>query len=192
MDKPHIVLEITTIVAILVGPIAALYVQRLLDEGRAHRDRKLWIFKTLMAFRRTPMAKEYVQALNLIDVEFTANNKKEKTVREAWQELFDLFSNYKTTPNASEEAEKLRARLLSAIGESLGYSFSTVNLRRGAYYPEFLGNVEEEQHALRRAFLDLFQGKRRIPVGVFEESFPAITVPRMDGLLPDKKNESRS
>jgi len=36
--------------------------------------------------------------------------------------------------------------------------------------------VEQEQHALRRALLDVLEGRRRIPVGLFEDKFPDITL----------------
>ena len=86
MDKTGIVLSILTIIAIIVGPVAALYVQRRLDEGREKRNRKLWVFKTLMSYRATSLAPIFVQALNLIDVEFDGSDKKEKNVRDAWKE----------------------------------------------------------------------------------------------------------
>ena len=47
-------------------------------------QRKLDIFKTLMATRATPLARTHVESLNRIDIEFTGI--KEKKVREAWAE----------------------------------------------------------------------------------------------------------
>jgi hypothetical protein len=180
MDKTGIVLGAITVVAIVVGPIAALWIQRLLDESRDVRKRKMWIFKTLMSNRATRMAPVYVQALNLIDVEFISDNEKEKAVRNAWKELADLYLNWKNTANALEKADELNAVLLSEMGKVLGYDFDKVYLRKGAYYPEYLQNAELEQHALRRALLELLNGQRRVPVGVFEERFPEIKVPKVD------------
>src|SRR6202521_4115743 len=99
MDRTAVVLGVIgtilsgiTIFAIYYGPIKALKIQRTLDAEREERNRKLSIFKTLMSYRVTRLAPPFVQALNLIDVEFTANNEKEKTVREAWKELNDLYA----------------------------------------------------------------------------------------------------
>jgi hypothetical protein len=191
MDKAGIVLGIVTVLAIVVGPVAALWIQRLLDEGRDKKNRKLWIFKTLMSNRATRLSPVYVQALNLIDVEFT--DPKEKAVREAWKELLDLYTNYKTTPNALEQVGELTAVMLAAMGKALGYDFDKVYLKKGVYYPEFLGNVELEQHALRRSFLELLAGKRRIPVGVLQDKFPDINLPdlgieELDAMEPKKLN----
>ena len=174
---------ILTIIAIIVGPILALEIQRRLDKGREAKTRKLWVFKTLMSFRATVLSPQFVQALNLIEVEFTANNDREKAVRTAWKVLLDHFGelgNPDTPPNAHEKTATLTTNLLIAMGKCLGYDFDEVQIKKGAYYPMGLGNVEQEQHALRRGVLDVLQGKRRIPVGVFEDTFPSIKVPVLD------------
>lgn len=182
MDKTGIVLSIITVAAIIIGPVAALYVQRKLDEGREARNRKLWVFKTLMAYRATPLSPNFVQALNLIDVEFERDTDKERAVRNAWKVLLDHFGDLgnPNIPAAAIPLDKsatLTTNLLLAMGKCLGYAFDEVQIKKGAYYPKWLGNVEEEQHALRRGVLDLLAGKRRVPVGVFEEKFPEITLP---------------
>src|SRR5713101_2735656 len=101
-----LILSVLTIFAIYYGPISALKIQRRLDDEREVRSRKVYIFKTLMSNRVTRLSPVYVQAMNLIDVEFTGDNEKEKAVREAWKELNDLFASYKTTPNADDKANE--------------------------------------------------------------------------------------
>lgn len=171
------VLSIITILAIYYGPIRALKIQRALDAEREARSRKLQIFKTLMSNRVTRLSPAYVQALNLIDVEFTENNDKEKAVRDAWRELNDLYANYISTPNAEDKANDLNATLLAAMGKCLGYDFDKVYLKKGAYYPKFLVDVEFEQHSLRRLVLELLDGtgKRKLPIAMFEQKFPDLT-----------------
>jgi hypothetical protein len=174
-----LLLSAVTICAIYYGPISALKIQRQLDEEREARNRKVQIFKTLMSFRVTRLSPLYVQGLNLIDVEFTGNNEKEKAVRDAWKELNDLFSNYRTTTNAEEKSNDLNAVLLAAMGKSLGYDFDKIYLKKGGYYPEFLMNVEMEQHSLRRQLLEILDGtgRRKVPISVFEQRFPDIKLP---------------
>jgi len=70
----------------------------------------------------------------------------------------------------------LRANLLMAMGRCLNYDFDEVQIKKGSYYPIALGNVEAEQHAIRRGVLNVLSGKGRIPVGIFEEKFPPITL----------------
>jgi hypothetical protein len=148
-----LVLSAVTIAAIYYGPISALKIQRTLDEEREARNRKMYIFKTLMSNWATRTSPAYVQSLNLIDVEFTAENEKEKAVRVAWKELLDVYSNYKTISNALEKVDELTAAMLAAMGKTLGYDFDKVYLKKGAYYPEIAFNVEQEQHALRKQLL---------------------------------------
>ena len=115
MDKTALMLGALTIVAIIAGPIIALQVQRQLDSSREARNRKLWVFKTLMSYRSTALSPNFVQALNLIDVEFDANSEKEKAVRNAWKVLLDHFgdlSRPKIPANSSEKTAELTAKLL--------------------------------------------------------------------------------
>jgi hypothetical protein len=162
MDS-HLVIDILTILAILSGPIIALELQRRLDKGREARNRKLWVFKNLMAYRNTPLSPNFVQALNLIDIEFEADISTEKAVRTAWKVLLDHFvdlakyndSNTIVPTSETKKSGDLTTNLLMAMGKALGYDFDEVQIKKGAYYPIFLGNVEQEQHALRRSLLDL-------------------------------------
>lgn len=88
----HSIIDVLTIVAILLGPIVALQLQTMLDKSRTTRSRKLSVFKTLMTYRATTLAPHFVEALNVIDVEFTADS--EKPVRDAWKVLLDHFSDW--------------------------------------------------------------------------------------------------
>jgi hypothetical protein len=181
MDKTGITLNILTIVAIVSGPIIALQIQRKLDHDREARKRKVAVFKTLMSFRATALAPTFVQALNLIDVEFDGNSEKEKAVRSAWKILLDHYVDLSHAPEPNspallEKGIQLRANLLLLMGGCLGYDFDEVQIKKGSYYPMGLEDVEKEQHAIRRGVLNVLSGKGRIPVGIFEERFPAIAI----------------
>jgi hypothetical protein len=179
-----IVVYIVTVVAILVAPIIALKVQRKSDEGRETTNRKLWIFKTLMSNRATRWNPLCVQALNMIDIEFTG--KTEKEIRDAWRELLDHYNDWgRKTPELRqiedkkdiETAANLLAELLVKMGEGLGYDFDKVYVKKAWYFPEGLGNIEQEQHALRKAVLSLLSGQGvKLPVAVFTQDFQPITV----------------
>src|ERR1035441_1423778 len=179
----QVCLGIATILAIVLGPILALRIQRKLDEEREVSGRKLGIFRILMSFRATRLAPTFVQALNLIDMEFA--DASEKPVRDAWKELQDHYSDWgRKTPEQRksddkkdvERAEELLTELLMKMGETLGYNFDRVYVKKGVYYPEGLGDIEQEQHALRKRLLSLLAGTSKLPVAVFEERFPPMTV----------------
>jgi hypothetical protein len=181
-----LMLSAITVLAIYFGPITALKMQRKLDEERESRNRKLSIYKTLMSNRATRLSSAYVQALNLIEIEFTGEDEHEKAVRRSWRELLDAYGSYRDTPNASERVTDLTAIMLESMGRSLGYDFDKVTIKKGAYYPELHGNIEREQHTIRKNLLELLDGtgRRKLPVAVFEQNFPDIRLPD-NGTLSD-------
>jgi len=191
MNKPEIVIGIATlvvytitIIAIIAAPIIALKVQRKADEARDAKGRRLNIFTTLMSNRATRLNPNFVQALNMIDIVFT--DRSEADVRDAWKELQDHYSDWgKKTPQQRkledkrdiETSEDLLAQLLVTMGKSLGFDFNKVYVKKGCYYPEGLGNIEQEQHALRGALLNLLSGRgAKLPVAVFTQDFQTIRI----------------
>ena len=133
--RPEIVVGIATVVvytitvvAIIVAPIIALKVQRQSDESREARNRKMWIFKTLMANRATRWDPLCVQALNVIDLEFAG--AREKDIRDAWKELQEHYNDWgrkspqqreRDSQNDLDKAQDLLAGLLVNMGKTLGY-----------------------------------------------------------------------
>ncbi len=183
------VLSVLTICAMFYSPIVALRVQRGLDEAREKQGRKLWIFKTLMGNRATRLNANFVQALNMIDIEFTEPG--EKGVRDSWKELLDHYTalgaktpdQRKVSDDADvERSTELLAAMIMKMGEVLGYGFDKVYIKKGFYYPEGLGNIEAEQHALRRSLLALLSGQGlKLPVAIFTQGFQ----PLSPGALPE-------
>ncbi len=123
-----------------------------------------------------------MQALNQIDVEFTANNANERAVRDAWKELLDVYESYKSIPNPVDRVTDQTAIMLAAMGRSLGYEFDKVYIKKGVYYPEFFGDIEKELHAVRKGILAVLDGSGRvkIPVAVFEQRFPDVMQPAVN------------
>lgn len=172
----NIILSAMTLLAIWFGPMWALQKQRKLDEGRDRRDRQLKLFKDLMTYRTRPIEMPFIQALNLIDVEFDADD--EKGIRDAWRALFELFSTQEMAkPENQAKSRDLTAQLLAVMGKSLNYHFDKDYLEKSAYYPMGRGWIEQQETALRTAQLELLNGTRRLPIGVFEDKFPDINLP---------------
>ncbi len=72
--------------------------------------------------------------------------------------------------------------MLMKMGEDLGYAFDKVYIKKGFYYPEGLGSIEAEQHALRRSVLSLLSGQgMKLPVAIFTQDFQ----PLSPSALPD-------
>jgi hypothetical protein len=162
------------IIAVVLGPILAVQTQKLIEKWKEARGRKLGIFKTLMATRGARLSPQHVQALNMIDLEFSSDNPKEKTVLDAWKAYLDhLYSvprdfqdpsyQAKFTLWDSKSSEYLIA-LLSAMGKSAGFVFDEVQLKKGAYTPQGYVDFEMENSLIRKGTLEILYGRRSLPV----------------------------
>ena len=165
------IMEWLTLLALFLGPILSIRIQKILDYHKEHRSRQLHIFRTLMATRATKLAPEHITALNMIDSDFSEKKKKEKPVVRAWRMLLDQLGKYPRTgdyPNQDEyrvvlhtaydRANEYLVDLLLAMSESLGYDFERVHIKNGCYVPTGHIKQEEEQELLRKKLIGMFDG----------------------------------
>jgi len=160
--------DILLIIAVLVAPFLAVFVQKKIETWKIKRDTKLWIFKTLMATRGATLSSQHVQALNMIDLEFSDKDKKEKEVKRIWKEYLDHLASLPKDPESSKAAlpswieknSEYLADLLQAMGACFGYDFDKVHIKRGIYSPEGHTKDELEQRALRFFALEVLSGKK--------------------------------
>lgn len=161
-----------TIAAIVAAPFAAVFAQRQIDLWRERHGRKLWIFKTLMATRGQTLSPDHVQALNMIDLEFTEDS--EEPVRAAWGEYRDHLNSF---PREGDDLEARRAvwqqrtqdllaSLLEKMGKSLRYKLDPVQIRKGAYFPEAHAVAELELQVIRRALITWLSGGQKVSVSI--------------------------
>jgi len=164
--------------ALLIGPILAVQVQKAIESWREAKLRKLYIFKTLMATRGTPLSRPHVEALNRIDLEFFEKKPKQKKAIDAWKiyrdHLYSLKIDY-TDPNYSvkldawaQQSNELLVDLLYEMAQSVGYDFDKIQLKRGSYTPQGYADIENEQNFIRGNLVDLFLGKKAFPVQIVE------------------------
>ncbi len=165
--------DVLTILAILIAPLAAVQVQKWLEHHRENRERKLYVFKTLMASRATALSQEHVQALNIIDLEFCG--KKYKSITVAWKEYLDHLGNFpkndeKQFPVWNDKKADLLAQLLMLMGQSLGYEFDAVHVKKGIYMPQGHADTENENNLIRNGMIRLLYGDSSLKMDV--QSFP--------------------
>jgi hypothetical protein len=167
-----------TIAAVVVGPILALYAQRLLDDFRERRDRQTRAFRELMITRSTRLSPRHVEALNGVPLEFK-NIGKEKQVIEAWKAyLTHLNTDANKNPEVwNRTGSVLLIELLYEMSRRLGYKFGKLDIENEVYLPRFFNDLEVQQNNLRMQLLELLDGKgtRKLPVAVFEKKFPDLT-----------------
>jgi len=179
------------IAAVVAAPFLAVFAQRQVELWRERRGRTLAVFKTLMATRGRSLSPEHVQALNVIELEFV--RKSDEPVLTAWRVYRDHLYSY---PRDGEDLEgrvtrwheltqDLLASLLGKMGDSLGYRFDPVQIKKGAYSPEAHAVAETEMHLLRRAILLWLTGQQTVSVSVVPEDEEAAARGKkfLDGIL---------
>jgi hypothetical protein len=166
-----------TIVAIILGPILALFAQRALDWIREKKNRKLRLFRELMVTRYMRLSPRHVEALNMVPLEFK-DEGGEKKVLDAWKEYLDhLGTDSSQDVNAwGKKGFDLLVDLLFEMSSSLGYDFEKLRIKKEMYSPKLFADVEAEWHTLRKQLVELTDGtgRRKLPIAAFEQSFPDV------------------
>lgn len=165
--------EILIVLSTLIAPLLAVQAQKWLERFREVHERKLRVFKILMATRAATVSPEHVQALNMIDLEFQGD--KYRRLRTEWKTYLDHLGSFpkddeKLQINWDERRMDLLARLLIEMGNSLGYEFDEVHVKKGIYAPEAHSLIENEQILIRRGLLRLIYGDGTLKMDV--KSFP--------------------
>lgn len=156
-----------TIVVVLLSPLLAVQAEKLIERIRSRKNRKIEVFKTLMATRGSRLSFEHVTALNQIDLEFYGD-KKYRKVLYAWKEYFDQLcvkfnlekeEEFKAWNDKSEE---FLANLLFEMGLSLGYSFDKVTIKRNVYAPTGHVKADNENQLIRSLLIKVLSGENSI------------------------------
>ena len=183
------------IFAVLISPLLAVQVQKIIESWRETKQRKIFIFKTLMATRGTTLSPRHVEALNMIDLEFSINNKDEKLVVEAWKMYLDHLHDLNVDPKDpdyrvkmdvwTKRSNELLIALLYEMAQNLGYEFDKVHLKKGSYNPQGHFDMEMEQNFIRKSIVDLFFGDKSIPVRLVPEAHDVAEQPQ----IPKEQNQ---
>jgi hypothetical protein len=156
------------LIAVLLGPILAVRVSEIIAGIREDRDRKIGIFKTLMSTRATNLAPRHVEALNMIDVEFDKNKRKDKAVIAAWRTYLNCLNE--STAHATDIWLKNRrdalVELLYQMGVRLGYDFEKHEIDKNSYFPVGHGEIENDNHIIRKGLAAILSGQASIPMEI--------------------------
>jgi hypothetical protein len=154
-------------VAALLGPIFAVQAQKWIEQWRAEKDRRVWIFRTLMATRATRLAPEHVEALNSIPLDFYGV----KAVMDRWEEYFSRLSKEATSLEVwHAEAQRLFIALVTEIGKTIGYKFNAAEMER-IYFPQGHQTLQNDQQLIQRGLALWLTGQ--LPVKMAVTEFPA-------------------
>ncbi|MBT9331483.1 DUF6680 family protein [Paracidobacterium acidisoli] len=167
--------DILTILALIIGPIMALAIQRELDKRREKDKRQREVFRAIWATRQFPARLNYrhVEALNMIGLEFEDDSQ----VIEAWKEYLDYLNRKEPATEKQQFYNERNAKfnaLIFALSRSLRYKFTRLEIEKLAYSPVAHGTWAEQETILRKGVVRLFRGKFALPVHLVNE-LPAET-----------------
>jgi len=146
MSSEIIAAIIGAAVGATVGALITYFLQKHHETQKEAHERRMQIFRLLISTR---FSGAYhwgrIEALNMIPIDFPADNKKWASVAAAWREYLDSMTE---KPGETDEARMDRSKtipdrhvdLLHAMGVSLGYSFDKVMLKNEAYFPKGLAD----------------------------------------------------
>jgi hypothetical protein len=171
------------VAAIILGPILAVQVEKIVEGRRERKRARLGIFYTLMQTRANRVDATHVQALNSIDFHF----RKDRRVVDAWKVYLDHLNT--TFADAQLEAwvrrgEDLLVDLLAEMAEALGYVFDKVQIKRAIYAPRAHAEYQLDSVLIRRSLAEILSGRRAIPVRLSEA--PADVAPVETPRAPDQ------
>ena len=161
----QIIIGIGQILAVALIPIIVWVLGIKYQDRKAKKDAQLRLFLALMADRKSnPITKEWVDALNTIDVVFQDNNK----VRHAWREYLDSLND--KSPHF-ESSNSFRLDLLSEMAMALGYK----NLKQTEidrfYSPKYFGSQMSRQEILFQENLRVLMHSKNCAEGFSEEDY---------------------
>lgn len=158
---------LATLAAIVLGPIIAVVITRMLDRSAEKRRRRLDVFRNLMQTRGVRLDPVHVATLNLVEIEFY----KDDDVRRAFQTYIQHLSS--PMPVVAEQDRFLAQRLdlfvnlLSEIGSSVGLSFDKRDLERLSYVPQGWDSDQNMQRRNAEMLGQLLSGQRAMPITHF-------------------------
>jgi len=151
--------------ATLLGPILAVWASEIRQHRKSDRDRREWVFRTLMTTRASRLNPDHVAALN--HIEFAFPQKSYPQVADAWGLYFaHLHSPQGDTQESlarwTAEGYNLLVELLHQMANVLNIPFSKTSIQKSPYYPQGYVFTESQQIELRTLLLEAL--KHGLPI----------------------------
>lgn len=155
----NVILAIVQIAAVAIVPLIVWWLGNEWQDRKAKEDAKRKLFFTLMANRQcNPLSKDWVDALNMIDVVF----QDDKKVRMAWRAYYDSLdpsSQYNKSTNS------FLLDLLSEMANSLGYKNLKQTEIDRAYTPQGFIDNSNIQNALQKELYRVLMSSKNYAEG---------------------------
>ena len=141
-----------TLAALIIIPIVAVVIAQWLQNRSEKRKDKMQIFKTLMTSRIYGWTPDSVNALNIIDIVYSDDNK----VRAAWKDLNDKYRVTNPDQQHLRKIENAQYKLLEAMANSLGYKEKiTWETIQNPYMPVGMMQQIETQKIMQQTYFNV-------------------------------------
>ena len=177
--------DIIMTAAVIIGPIAAVIIARTLDDEKFSKERKLEIFRALVKDRSNPLSYDFVNAFNLIQIEFS----KDKQVIDAWKSLYNSRQEAGPAKDDHEgwgrkiaEWNSKTDRLLFEIATILDMKVNPFDIQ-ASYIPVAWGNEQQLNSEIRALLLKLLKNEISLQIKNSE------SVNTMENLSDELKNQ---
>ncbi len=102
--------------------------------------------------------------MNLVELEFQGPRSAKRVVDAGRLYIAHLGDRLYPTEAWSTRKDELLVDLLYEMSTSLGYNFDKVQIKAGSYYPSGYGDAENETVQIRKLWLDILKGNKRLPM----------------------------
>jgi hypothetical protein len=165
-----------------LGPILAVVVSLFREAAAAKYNRRLHVFRTLMATRKLGISADHVNALNLVEVDFYKCPKVEK----AWNSYKNHLNDTSKPEDEAwhETKERLLANLLFEIAAVLGFKIPAMDIFKGGYAPKGWAHRDLLAVGALEYIYELSQGTKYLPLwlhGVSPQKPPVGSPPNEKG-----------
>ena len=155
--------EIYLIAATVGSPFFAVFAQRTIEDYKQERQRKLQLFKLLYATAHSPTGEDFVNAFNLVRIEF----RKDKDIVKYWEEYLAILTPSATPTTEAEHMESTLRRtdilykLIGAISKKVGMDLDGLHLKNSLYAPQAWSNIQKLETSLKIGLNDWLSGNSR-------------------------------
>jgi hypothetical protein len=163
--------DILTIVAILIGPIAALMIQRFLDQTRETNRRKKELFRIIWATRGFParLQNRHVDSLNMVGLDFADESKVVTT----WKEYLDMLNSTEPSdetqrPQFYRDRDNKFIDFIFAMAQVLDYHATRLEVQKQYYSPVAHGTWHDQEAIWREGITRLFKDNNPIPIRIVD------------------------
>lgn len=175
--------DIAIVLATLLGPVLAVQAQKWLERNRETKQRRVAIFRTLMATRATSLSPAHVEALNAVPIEFYGNDEKLKAIVDKWKAYLNHLGQKAMAIEVwGPKRLELFVDLLHEMAGFLGYKFNQVEISNDIYSPEGHAKIETDQEIIRRGLALLLSGQFALPMVVKQFPFDPAAIKEQEEL----------